>query len=94
MSDFKIAIAGLGWWGKVIIDRLSMSKTIDISYIIDPNPDEDAIKLAFDAEMSGGGRTSMYHPCTEAMDSVKRRRSNGVIFRNYIGGKVRSGKKG
>jgi len=46
MSDFKIAIAGLGWWGKVIIDRLSMSKTIDISYIIDPNPDEDAIKLA------------------------------------------------
>ena len=33
MSDFKIAIAGLGWWGKVIIDRLSMSKTIDISYI-------------------------------------------------------------
>jgi predicted dehydrogenase len=46
MSDFKIAIAGLGWWGKVIIDRLSMSKTIDISYIIDPKPDEDAIKLA------------------------------------------------
>ena len=56
--------------------------------------EEDAIKLAFDAEMSGGGRTSMYHPCTEAMDSVKRRRSNGVIFRNYIGGKVRSGKNG
>ena len=46
MSDFKIAIAGLGWWGKVIIDRLSMSKVIDISYIIDPKPDEDAIKLA------------------------------------------------
>ena len=46
MSDFKIAIAGLGWWGKVIINRLSKSKDIAISYLIDPQPDVDAIKLA------------------------------------------------
>ena len=46
MSDFKIAIAGLGWWGKVIINRLSVSKDIDIAYLIDPKPDDDAIILA------------------------------------------------
>ena len=44
--------------------------------------EEDAMK-AFDAEISGGGRTSMYHPCTEAMDSVKRRRCNGDIFLQF-----------
>ena len=43
---FKLAIAGLGWWGKVIINRLSTSKNIKIVFLIDPKPDSDAIKLA------------------------------------------------
>jgi predicted dehydrogenase len=46
MSDFKIAIAGLGWWGKLMINRLSVSKDLDIAYLIDPQPDDDAIILA------------------------------------------------
>ena len=43
---FKLAIAGLGWWGKVIINRLSTSKNIKIVFLIDPKPDSEAIKLA------------------------------------------------
>ena len=43
---FKLAIAGLGWWGKVIINRLSTSKNIKIVLLIDPKPDSEAIKLA------------------------------------------------
>ena len=43
---FKLAIAGLGWWGKVIINRLSTSKNIKIVFLIDPKPDSDAVKLA------------------------------------------------
>ena len=46
MKIFNLAIVGLGWWGKVIIDRLSNSSYINISYLVDPNPDEEAIKLA------------------------------------------------
>ena len=43
---FKLAIAGLGWWGKVIINRLSTSKNIKIVFLIDPKPNSDAVKLA------------------------------------------------
>ena len=43
---FKLAIAGLGWWGKVIINRLSTSKNIKIVFLIDPKPDSDAVRLA------------------------------------------------
>ena len=43
---FKLAIAGLGWWGKVIINRLSDSKNIKIVFLIDPKPDTEALKLA------------------------------------------------
>ncbi len=43
---FKLAIAGLGWWGKVIINRLSTSKNIKIVFLIDPKPDSEAVKLA------------------------------------------------
>ena len=46
MKHFKLAIAGLGWWGKVIIDRLSSSNDIDIVFLIDPDPDLKAIELA------------------------------------------------
>ena len=46
MKNFKLAVAGLGWWGKVIIDRLSSSNDIDIVFLIDPNPDLKAIELA------------------------------------------------
>ena len=46
MSDFKIAIAGLGWWGKVIINRLSLSQYINLVYLIDPEPDDEAVNLA------------------------------------------------
>ena len=42
----KISIAGLGWWGKVMINRLSSSNKVKIVNLIDPYPDEDALKLA------------------------------------------------
>ena len=43
---FKIAIAGLGWWGKVIINRLSNSKKVKIVFLIDPQPDNEAKTIA------------------------------------------------
>ena len=46
MKHFKLAIAGLGWWGKVILDRLSSSNNIKIVFLIDPAPDYEAIELA------------------------------------------------
>lgn len=42
----KVSIAGLGWWGKVMINRLSSSTKVKIVNLIDPYPDEDAVKLA------------------------------------------------
>ena len=44
---FKLAIAGLGWWGKVIINRLASSKKIKLVFLIDPNPDKEAKSLAY-----------------------------------------------
>ena len=43
---FKLGIAGLGWWGKVIIDRLSGSKKINIVMLIDPKPDNEIKTIA------------------------------------------------
>ena len=42
----KISIAGLGWWGKVMIERLSRSNKLEIVNLIDPCPDQEALKLA------------------------------------------------
>ena len=42
----KISIAGLGWWGKVMIERLSRSNKLEIVNLIDPFPDQEALKLA------------------------------------------------
>ena len=42
----KISIAGLGWWGKVMIERLSCSNKLEIVNVIDPFPDQEALKLA------------------------------------------------
>ena len=42
----KISIAGLGWWGKVMIERLSPSNKLEIVNLIDPFPDQEALKLA------------------------------------------------
>jgi len=42
----KISIAGLGWWGKVMIERLSHSNKLEIVNLIDPFPDQEALKLA------------------------------------------------
>ena len=44
--ETKVLIAGLGWWGKVMINRLSSSSKVKIVNLIDPYPDEDAVKLA------------------------------------------------
>ena len=43
---FKLIIAGLGWWGKVMIQRLSSSKKVKIVYLIEPYPDKEALQLA------------------------------------------------
>ena len=42
----KLSIAGLGWWGKVMIERLSISDKLEIVSLIDPFPDEDSQKIA------------------------------------------------
>ena len=42
----KIAIAGLGWWGKIMVSRLSNSTKVDIVNLIDPVPDEEAVLLS------------------------------------------------
>ena len=51
---FKIIIAGLGWWGKVMIHRLSSSKKVKIVNLIEPYPDKEALQLAksFNLEIS------------------------------------------
>ena len=43
---FKLIIAGLGWWGKVMIQRLSSSDKVKIVNLIEPNPDNEALQLA------------------------------------------------
>ena len=43
---FKLIIAGLGWWGKVMIQRLSSSKKVNIVILIEPYPDKEALQLA------------------------------------------------
>ena len=43
---FKLIIAGLGWWGKVMIQRLSSSKKVKIVNLIEPYPDKEALQLA------------------------------------------------
>ena len=43
---FKLIIAGLGWWGKVMIQRLSLSKKVKIVNLIEPYPDKEALQLA------------------------------------------------
>ena len=51
MLETKVSIAGLGWWGKVMINRLSSSSKVKIVNLIDPYPDEDAVKLAEDKNL-------------------------------------------
>ena len=49
--ETKVSIAGLGWWGKVMINRLSSSSKLKIVNLIDPYPDEDAVNLADDKNL-------------------------------------------
>ena len=35
----KVALAGLGWWGKHIMRRMKGSKEVEIALAIDPNPE-------------------------------------------------------
>jgi predicted dehydrogenase len=42
----KLSIAGLGWWGKVMIERLTISDKLEIVSLIDPFPDEESQKIA------------------------------------------------
>jgi predicted dehydrogenase len=41
----KVAVAGLGWWGKQIIKLLNNSPLFDVLYGVDPNPPADAEEL-------------------------------------------------
>ena len=42
----KLSIAGLCWWGKVMIERLSLSNKLEIVSLIDPFPDQESQKIA------------------------------------------------
>ena len=39
MTKFRIAVVGLGWWGKVMVDRLTKSHHVEITVLVDPFPD-------------------------------------------------------
>ena len=43
---FKLIIAGLGWWGKVMLQRLSSSEKVKIVNLIEPYPDKETLQLA------------------------------------------------
>ncbi len=68
---FKIAIAGLGWWGKVIINRLSNSKKVKIVFLIDPQPDNEAKTIAKSKNLT------IYNNFEEAVLSCK---LDGIIL--------------
>ena len=59
---FKLIIAGLGWWGKVMIQRLSSSKKVKIVNLIEPYPDKEALQLAknFNLDISNDFETVSY----------------------------------
>jgi predicted dehydrogenase len=42
----KIAVAGLGWWGQQIVDRLRASDRFEILYGVDPMPPPEGATLA------------------------------------------------
>jgi hypothetical protein len=42
----KLSIAGLGWCGNVMIERLSISEKLEIVSLIDPFPDQESQKIA------------------------------------------------
>ena len=71
MKIFNLAIIGIGWWGKVIIDRLSNSNHINISYLVDPNPDDEAIKIA---------ETKNLHIFKDFNDAIKNNKTDGIIL--------------
>ena len=71
MKIFNLAIIGIGWWGKVIIDRLSNSNHINISYLVDPNPDDEAIKLA---------ETKNLHVFKDFNHAIKNNKTDGIIL--------------
>ena len=71
MKIFNLAIVGIGWWGKVIVDRLSNSNHINISYLVDPNPDDEAIKLA---------ETKNLHIFKDFNDAIKNNKTDGIIL--------------
>ena len=37
----KVAVAGLGWWGKQIISCLEKSPRFEVLYGVDPSPPDD-----------------------------------------------------
>ena len=57
--------------GKVIIDRLSNSNHINISYLVDPNPDDEAIKIA---------ETKNLHIFKDFNDAIKNNKTDGIIL--------------
>ena len=41
----KVAVAGLGWWGKQIITSLDKSSRFEVLYGIDPKPPADVAEF-------------------------------------------------
>mgnify|MGYP001345441004 CR=1 FL=1 len=46
MTKFRIAVVGLGWWGKVMVDRLTKSHHVEITVLVDPFPDTSITNTA------------------------------------------------
>ncbi len=42
----RVAVAGLGWWGKQIIHSLALSARFEVVYGVDPTPPEGTAELA------------------------------------------------
>ena len=41
----KVAVAGLGWWGKQIISCLSKTSRFQVLYGVDPGPPSDVAEF-------------------------------------------------
>jgi predicted dehydrogenase len=68
-ANMKVAVAGLGWWGKQIIGCLDRSQRFEVLYGIDPNPpaDIDAFRAIHRFKLAASLDTALADPAVDAV---------------------------
>ena len=55
MAKLRVAVAGLGWWGKIIVPLLKTSSKLEVVRLVDPDPAAESFgsreKLPFSREL-------------------------------------------